>query len=76
LTGSISFSKKIQNGVVLVKKTKVNELQPGFDRVLPGQPTGWAGSHRVMIFPIFSSIRPNSSPRSTRWAGLGGFSKL
>jgi hypothetical protein len=33
VTGSISILKKIQNGVVLVKKqkkTKVNGLQPGF----------------------------------------------
>jgi hypothetical protein len=32
---SIPIFKKIQNGVVLVKKTNVNGLQPGF---LPDQP--------------------------------------
>ena len=50
------FIKKNQNDVILVKK-KVNELQPGF---LPG----FAGSHQVMTFPIFSSTRPGSSPGS------------
>jgi hypothetical protein len=30
LAGSISILKKIQNGVVLVKKTKVKGLQSGF----------------------------------------------
>jgi hypothetical protein len=54
--GSISIFKKIQNGVVLIKKkTKINGLQSGF-----------AGStrriDRVMTFHIFSSIRPGSSP--------------
>jgi hypothetical protein len=33
-----------------------------FDRVLPGQPAGLAGSHRVMDFFIFSSTPPGSSP--------------
>jgi hypothetical protein len=42
------FSKK--------KKKKVNGLQPGF---CPGQP---AGSHRVMIFSVFSSTWSGSSP--------------
>jgi hypothetical protein len=38
-------------------KKKVNGLQPGF---LPG----FAGSHQVMTFPIFSSTQPGSNPGS------------
>jgi hypothetical protein len=34
VAGSIPILKKIQNDVVLVKKTKVNRLQPGFCRVI------------------------------------------
>jgi hypothetical protein len=46
LARSIPILKKIQNGIVLVKKksTGCNQV---FDRVLPGQPVGSAGSHRV-----------------------------
>jgi len=50
------------------KKTKVNGLQQGLDRVLPGQPAGLAGSHRVMIFFIFSSTRSGSNSRLTNRA--------
>jgi hypothetical protein len=46
-----------QNDVILVKKQKSTGLQPGFDRVLPGQPVGSAGSHRVFPLPVFSSTR-------------------
>jgi hypothetical protein len=56
------YFKKIQNGVVLVKKTKVDGLQPSF---WPGF-DGSAGSHRVMTFPIILSTRPGSSPGSAR----------
>jgi hypothetical protein len=63
LPGSTSILKKNQNNVVLVKKTKVNGLQPGFawSTGSPGQPVG---SHRVMTFSIFSSTRPGSSLES------------
>jgi len=61
--GSISILKKIQNDVVLVKKTKVNELQPGFW-------PGFAGSTGSWLF-LFFSTRPGSSPGSTRRAGPG-----
>jgi len=63
--GSISILKKIQNDVVLVK-TKVNGLQPGFSGSTgsPGQPAGSIGSHRVMTFSILSSTRPGSNPGS------------
>jgi hypothetical protein len=46
LARSIPILKKIQNGIVLVKKksTGCNQV---FDRVLPGQPVGSAGSHQV-----------------------------
>jgi len=58
--GRINFYfKKIQNGVVLVKK-KVNGLQSSF-----------AGSRRVMIFSIFSSTRLGHRPGSARWAWPG-----
>jgi hypothetical protein len=58
--GRINFYfKKIQNGVVLVKK-KVNGLQSSF-----------AGSRRVMIFSIFSSTRLGHGPGSARWAWPG-----
>jgi hypothetical protein len=57
----IPYLKKIQNGVVLVKKkqkkTKINGLQPSF---WPGV-SGSAGSHRIMTFHIFSSTRPGFS---------------
>jgi hypothetical protein len=46
LTGSIFILKKFKNGVVLVKKKKVNELQPGF---WPGF-TGSAGSWFFYFF--------------------------
>ena len=65
LVGSIFFYIN-QNDVVLVKK-KVNGLQPSFW-------PGFAGSHRVFSYPIFSSTRSGSSPgsaRSTRRAGPG-----
>jgi hypothetical protein len=69
--GSIPILKKIQNGVVLVKKKKSQRVATrfltGFCRVA-GQP---AGSHRVMAYAIFSSTRPGSSPGSTRRAGPG-----
>jgi hypothetical protein len=42
--GRVNFYlKKIQNGVVLEKKTKVNGLQPGYQVNLPGRP-GHTGS--------------------------------
>jgi hypothetical protein len=53
------YFKKIQNGVVLVKKKST-----GCNRVLPGQSAGLAGSHRVMAYAIFLSTRPGSSPGS------------
>ena len=53
------------------KKTKVNELQPGFWPDLAGSSGQPAGSHRVFPFPIFSSSRPGSSPGSTRQAEPG-----
>ena len=56
------YFKKIQNYVVLIKK---KQKSMGCNRVLPGQPVGSAGSHRVMIFSIFSSIRSGSSHGST-----------
>ena len=66
LPGQIFFLK---NNVVLVKKQKSTGCNQVFDRVLPGQPVGSAGSHRVFPSPIFSSTRPGSSPGSTRQAG-------
>jgi len=47
-----------QNDVILVKKHKSTGLQPGFDRVLPGQP-GLAGSTRRIsrVTPGFSFTR-------------------
>jgi hypothetical protein len=53
------------------KKTKVNELQPGFWPDLAGSSGQPAGSHRVFPFPIFSSSRPGSSPGSTCQAEPG-----
>jgi hypothetical protein len=41
VTGSISILKKIQNGVVLVKKQKSTGCNRVFDRVLPGRRVGW-----------------------------------
>ena len=70
-TGSIPILKKIKNDIVLVKKKWSTGCNLVFDRVLPGQPTGSTGSHRVMTFLIFSSTRPGSSPGSTRRAGPG-----
>jgi hypothetical protein len=43
-----SYLKKIQNGVVLVKKTKVNGLRPD-------QPGGSAGSWLILFFHQLSS---------------------
>jgi hypothetical protein len=62
--GTIFILKKIQNGVVLVKnKNKSQRIAIGFlTGILPGQP---AGSHRVMIFLIFSSTWLDSNPGST-----------
>jgi hypothetical protein len=64
--GSISILKKIQNGVVLVKKK--NKSQWVATRFLTGfcwvnRVAGSAGLHRVMAYSIFSSTRPGSSPR-------------
>jgi hypothetical protein len=64
---SIPILKKIQNGVVLVKKKKkksTRRVNRVTDRVLPGQPVESIGSHRVMAYAIFSSTRPGSSPGS------------
>jgi hypothetical protein len=56
------------------KKTKVNRLQPGF---------AWSTRRvgRVMIFSIFSSTRPGSSPEPAGfrvdppgWAGFQNYS--
>jgi hypothetical protein len=61
--GRVNFYlKKIQNGIVLVKKkTKVNRLQPGFW-------LGFAGSTRqvgrVIAYPIFSLTRSGSNTGS------------
>jgi hypothetical protein len=63
------YFKKIQNGVVLVKKQKSTGCNQVFYWVLPGQPDGSARSHRVMTFPIFSSTWPGSSLGSTRRIG-------
>jgi hypothetical protein len=68
LTGSVRIIfilKKIQNGVVLVKnKNKSQRVVIRFlTGILPDQP---AGSHRVMIFLIFSSTWLDSNPGSTR----------
>jgi hypothetical protein len=41
LTGSILIFKKIQNGVVLVKKKKLNGLQPGFWPDFAGSAGSW-----------------------------------
>jgi hypothetical protein len=58
VTGSaklIPILKKIQNGVVLVKKKqKSTDCKRVFDRVLLGQPTRLVGSYPIMIFLIFS----------------------
>jgi len=55
--GRVNFYlKKIQNGVVLVKK---KQKLTGCNRVLPGQPdhqvnlSGQRGSHRVTAYAIF-----------------------
>jgi hypothetical protein len=52
LIGSITILNKIQNNVVLIKKTKQKSTGYNrvFNQVLPGQP---AGSHQVMTFSIF-----------------------
>jgi hypothetical protein len=55
LTGSILIFKKIQNGVVLVKKKKTQRVTTGFL-------TGFCRVSRVMAYAIFSSTRPGSSP--------------
>jgi len=63
------------------KKTKVNELQPGF---LPGfagstGSLGQPGHHQVMAYAIFSSTRPGSSPGPTSRAdppGQTGFQNM
>jgi hypothetical protein len=51
-----------QNDVVLVIKKKSTGCNRVFDQV--------AGLHRVFPSPFFSSTRPDSSPGSTRQAGL------
>jgi len=75
--GSISILKKIQNGVVLVKKNKSQRVATGFltgfFRVSPpGQP-GHTGSWLMLFFhqpgPVPAPGRPG--PRSTRLAGPG-----
>ena len=74
--GSIPILKKIQNGIILVKKKKQKSTGCNrvFDRVLPGQPARSAGSHWVMTFPIFSSTRSGSSPGSrVDTSGRAGF---
>jgi hypothetical protein len=53
--GQSLFLKKIQNGVVLVKK-KINGLQPGF--------VGSTESPGYDFFYFLSSTRPGSSPGS------------
>jgi hypothetical protein len=67
LIGSIFILIKIQNGIVLEKKsTSCNRV---FDKVLPGQP-GRRSTRRVgrvtpgHDFSIFSSTRSGSSPES------------
>jgi hypothetical protein len=71
VTGSaklIPILKKIQNGVVLVKKNKKKQKSTGckrvFDRVLLGQPTRLVGSYPIMIFLIFSSIQSRLTRRA------------
>jgi hypothetical protein len=71
---SIPILKKIQNGVVLVKKKKqksTRRVNRVTDRVLPGQPVESIGSHRVMAYAIFSSTRPGSSPGSAGFQNTG-----
>ena len=53
------FFKKNQNDIVLVKKSQ--RVATGF---LTGQPVRLAGSHRVFLSPVFSSIQSSSGLRS------------
>jgi len=69
LAGSIPIFKKIQNGIILAKKTKVNGLQPGFarstrrvGRVTPG--------HDFFYFFINST---QFQPQIDRIPGQAGF---
>ena len=61
--GQFLFFKKYQNGVVLVKETKINELQPGF----------WPGfaesieSYWIMIFFYFFLTRPGFNSGLARY---------
>jgi len=58
--GSIFILKKIQNIIVLVKKQK----STGYNRVLPGQPAGSAGS---WLFIFFHQLGPVPAPG---WPGF------
>jgi len=60
LAGLIFISKKIQNGIILVKKQKSTGYNRVFDQVLLGQP-----GHKIIIFFIFLLIRPGFSIRLT-----------
>jgi len=76
------YFKKIQNGVVLVqkeKKTKVNGLQPGFDRIFPGQPGCWVNPLVIQVIPghdLSFFYQLSQIPAPGRPTGSGRVSKL
>jgi len=65
---SISILKKIQNNVVLEKKTKINGLQPDFWPVF----TGSTGSVESWLFLFF--LQPDQIPAPNR-AGFQNYIK-
>jgi hypothetical protein len=67
LAGSIPIKKNSKQRYFSKKKAqKSTGCNRVFDLVLPGQPTRSAESHRVMIFSIFFSTRPDFSHGSAR----------